>query len=235
MDRLEDVVRGGESPSDLVFLLRGGVDAEEKLLRQAALLESRYTYGDLPARGISLFAASDDLDARTVLGTKLRTYPKYRQVSGAALGQVVVLLPTFQAPHWTALFQPASGVARPEAELLVDLLGTLGQYSTTRSTSRHERSGGDIVSTNAVVVDLEVDFHNEDETGYLWTWLSEARDPSIIAPDRIVVVGDDDALAMARIVDLIAHDHGTIVHVDVLPGTVDDYLQAAARATAAPF
>lgn len=88
------------------------------------------------------------------------------------------------------------------------------------------------MSTNTVVVDLEVDFHNEDKTGYLWTWLSEARDPSIITPDRIVVVGDDDALAMARIVDLIPHEHGTIVHVDVLPGTVDDYLAAAARATA---
>ena len=88
------------------------------------------------------------------------------------------------------------------------------------------------MSTNTVVVDLEVDFHNEDETGYLWTWLSEARDPSSITPDRIVVVGDDDALAMARIVDLITHDHDTIVHVGVLPGTVDDYLAAAARATA---
>jgi hypothetical protein len=29
------------------------------------------------------------------------------------------------------------------------------------------------VSSSAVVVDLEVDFHNEDETGYVWTWLSE--------------------------------------------------------------
>lgn len=112
------------------------------MLRQASLLESRYTYGGLPARGISLFAASDDLDTRTVLGTKLRTYPKYRQVSGAALGELVVLLPTFQAPHWTALFQPASGVARPEAELLVDLLGTLGpvldnpKYEPTRTKRR---------------------------------------------------------------------------------------------------
>lgn len=88
------------------------------------------------------------------------------------------------------------------------------------------------MSTNTVVVDLEVDFHNEDETGYLWTWLSEARDPSIITPDRIVIVGDDEALAMARIIDLITHEHDTIVHVDVLPGTVDDYLAAAARATA---
>ena len=34
---------------------------------------------------------------------------------------------------------------------------------------------------------------------------------------------------------VIVHDHGTIVHVDVLPGTVDDYLEAAARVTAASF
>lgn len=142
MDRLEDVVRGGESPGDLVFLLRGGVDTEEKLLRQAALLESRYAYGDHPARGISLFATSGDLDTRLVLGTKLRTYPKYRQVSGTALSKLVVLLPTFQAPHWTALFQPSSGAACPEPELLVDLLGTLGQvldnpkYEPTRTKRR---------------------------------------------------------------------------------------------------
>ncbi len=142
MDRLEDVVRGGESPSDLVFVLRGGVDTEEKLLRQASLLERRYTYGGLPARGISLFAARDDLDTRTILGTKLRTYPKYRQINGAALGELVVLRPTFLAPHWTALFQPTSGVARPEADLLVDLLGTLGpmldnpKYEPTRTMRR---------------------------------------------------------------------------------------------------
>jgi hypothetical protein len=86
------------------------------------------------------------------------------------------------------------------------------------------------VSTDAVVVDLDVDFHNEDETGYVWTWLSEARDPSVIAPERIVVVGDDDAIAMARVVDLTEHANGTVVHVDILPGTVAEYVDAVARA-----
>ncbi|MGQ0464249.1 MAG: hypothetical protein ACT4QG_02900 [Sporichthyaceae bacterium] len=90
------------------------------------------------------------------------------------------------------------------------------------------------MSTARVTVDLEVDFHNEDDTGYLWTWLSETRDPSLVTPGRIVVVGDEDALAMARVVDLVEHENGTIVHIDVLPGTVDAYLDAAARATAAP-
>lgn len=90
------------------------------------------------------------------------------------------------------------------------------------------------MSTDTVVVDLEVDFHNEDETGYVWTWLSEARDPSLITADRIVIVGDEDALAMARIVDLVEHENGTIVHIDVLPGTVDGYLDAVARGTVSP-
>lgn len=83
----------------------------------------------------------------------------------------------------------------------------------------------------SVLVDLEVDFHNEDQTGYLWTWLSQAREPNLIRPGGIVVVGDENAIAMARVVDLVAHESGTLVHVEVLPGTVDAYLDAAARAT----
>ncbi len=88
-----------------------------------------------------------------------------------------------------------------------------------------------IVSAGTVAVDLEVDFHNEDETGYIWTWLTEARDPSVIRPSAIVVVADDEDLAMGRIIDLVTHENGTIVHVDILPGIVDDYLDAAARIT----
>ena len=90
------------------------------------------------------------------------------------------------------------------------------------------------MSSNAVVVDLEVDFHNEDETGYVWTWLSEARDPSKIAPGRILVVGDDDAIAMARVVDLVEHENGRIVHVEIRPGTVAEYFEAVARAAVIP-
>jgi hypothetical protein len=72
-----------------------------KLLRQAALFETRYTYGGQRARGISLFAASSAVDELAVLESKLRTYPKYRRVPGIALAEIAVLLPTLQAPHWT--------------------------------------------------------------------------------------------------------------------------------------
>jgi hypothetical protein len=126
MDRLEDAVRAIESLDDLVLLLRGGEDTAAKLLRQAALLESRFTYGGRPARGISLFAARSDLDARAVLASKLRTYPKYRRVRGTELAGLAVLLPTFQEPHWTVLFQAPGGSDRPEDTLMADLFDILG-------------------------------------------------------------------------------------------------------------
>jgi hypothetical protein len=39
-----------------------------------------------------------------VLESMLRPYPKYRRVPGAAVAEIAVLLPTFQAPHGTVLF-----------------------------------------------------------------------------------------------------------------------------------
>ncbi|HEY6685377.1 MAG TPA: hypothetical protein VI094_04120 [Propionibacteriaceae bacterium] len=126
MDRLEDVLRAGESSDDLVLLLRGGEDTRAKLLRQAALFEARYTYRGERARGMSLFAASSAVDELAVLESKLRTYPKYRRVRGVELAEIAVLVPTFQAPHWTVLFQRPCGARRPEEELLSDLLDILG-------------------------------------------------------------------------------------------------------------
>lgn len=85
--------------------------------------------------------------------------------------------------------------------------------------------------TDFVDVDLEVDFHNMDETGYIWTRLSDAPDPSIIKPGTVVVVADGEALAMGRIIDLFDIDGKALVHVEVLPGAVDDYVDYADRYT----
>jgi hypothetical protein len=72
-------------------------------------------------------------------------------------------------------------------------------------------------------VDLEVDFHNEDATGFIWQWLSEARDPSVVVPNAIIVVGDDDARATARVVDQASTDTGDYVHLQLLPRPSEDY------------
>ena len=42
-------------------------------------------------------------------------------------------------------------------------------------------------------VDITADLNDEDETGYVWTFLDEARDPGQIKPGTIVVPGDQDA------------------------------------------
>ena len=85
---------------------------------------------------------------------------------------------------------------------------------------------------DAVVVDLEVDFHNEDATGFVWQWRDAARDPAVVVPDAIVVVGDEDVYAMAQVVDLAELENGTIAHLRILPGSIPDYRRAVERAAA---
>jgi hypothetical protein len=81
----------------------------------------------------------------------------------------------------------------------------------------------------AIAVDIRADLNAEDQTGYVWAFLDEARDPSLITPGALVVAGDENAPAVAVVVDLIEHPNGTIVHLDVLPGAVDHYLALARR------
>lgn len=84
-----------------------------------------------------------------------------------------------------------------------------------------------------VTVDITADLHDEDETGYVWTFLDEARQPSLIRPGAIVLAGDDDAPAVAEVVDLVPKEAGTIVHLQILPGLFDDY-EALVRRVSRP-
>ena len=81
-------------------------------------------------------------------------------------------------------------------------------------------------------VDIGADLNDEDDTGYLWTFLDEARDPAVIVPGALVVAGDEDAAAVCQVVDLAAAGDGTIVHLKILPGLVDDYRKLIDRALA---
>lgn len=67
--------------------------------------------------------------------------------------------------------------------------------------------------------------HDEDETGYLSTFLDEARDLGQIKPGALAVAGDEDTAAVCQVVDLAPAGDGTIVHLRLLPGLVDDYRQ----------
>jgi hypothetical protein len=60
-------------------------------------------------------------------------------------------------------------------------------------------------------VDITADLNDEDETGYVWTFLDEARDPGQINPGALVVAGDEEAAAVCQGVDLVPAGDGTIV------------------------
>jgi hypothetical protein len=83
-----------------------------------------------------------------------------------------------------------------------------------------------------ITVDIVADLNTEDDTGYVWTFLDEARDPALITPGALVIAGDEDAPAVAVVIDLVPHPNGTVVHLDVLPGAIDNYLALARRVTA---
>lgn len=71
---------------------------------------------------------------------------------------------------------------------------------------------------------------DEDESGYVWTFLREARDPALIEAGAIVVAGDPDAPAVAEVVDIVQKPAGPVVHLRVLPGAVEDYEALVRRA-----
>lgn len=80
------------------------------------------------------------------------------------------------------------------------------------------------------MIDIACDLMDEDETGCVWTFLRDARDPALIEPGAIVVAGDPDAPAVAEVVDIIEKPAGPVVHLRVLPGAIEDYEALVRRA-----
>ena len=72
-------------------------------------------------------------------------------------------------------------------------------------------------------IDITADLNTEDETGFVWTFLDEATDPSVIRPGEVVVAGSELTPAVCEVVDLVEKPVGTIVHLRILPGSVEQY------------
>jgi hypothetical protein len=84
-----------------------------------------------------------------------------------------------------------------------------------------------------VTIDIPADLNDEDETGFVWTFLDEARTRALVTPGAIVTTGDEDSPAIAQVVDLVVKPSGTVVHLRILPGTIEDYSALVERTTAA--
>ncbi len=80
-----------------------------------------------------------------------------------------------------------------------------------------------------VTIDIPADLNDEDETGYVWTFLDEAPTPELVTPGAIVTTGDEDEPAIAEVVDLVVKRAGTVVHLRILPGTIEDYAAMVTR------
>jgi hypothetical protein len=76
---------------------------------------------------------------------------------------------------------------------------------------------------------ITADLNDDDETGFVCTFLDEARDPSVITPGAFVVVGTPTARMIAEVVNLVDKPAGTVVHLHPLPGEASNYLDALDR------
>lgn len=68
-----------------------------------------------------------------------------------------------------------------------------------------------------IVIDIDVDWNEEDETGMPWTNADRAAFPDRIVPGAFVVAGRGSAVAVAEVVD---RDRSGVVHLRALPGPV---------------
>ena len=77
-------------------------------------------------------------------------------------------------------------------------------------------------------VDLVVALNSEDESGLPWSFVDEARDPSLMVEGAWDVVGEGAARAVAQVVEV----DGDIVRVRPLPGPVERHRHLLHKRTA---
>ncbi len=62
-----------------------------------------------------------------------------------------------------------------------------------------------------VQIDIPCDIQQVDTTGYVWTFLDEARDPALVSAGAIVIAADETDPVIARVEDLVPAGARTIV------------------------
>ena len=66
-------------------------------------------------------------------------------------------------------------------------------------------------------LDLIADLNAQDDDGFGWSTLADARDPDRVSPGAMLLAGNRHAQAVVRVV---AVDHDGQVHFAILPGPV---------------
>jgi hypothetical protein len=84
------------------------------------------------------------------------------------------------------------------------------------------------VGQRKIEIDIPCDVQ-QDESGYVWAFLDEARDPSVITVGAIVIAADEEDPVFARVVSLTERPGGVKVHLEILPGDPREYAEALTR------
>ena len=83
-------------------------------------------------------------------------------------------------------------------------------------------------------IDLRADLMSQDHTGYSWSLLEDAPDPSVVVPGALILAGEqvdpDDPVAVCRVVELEEINNHTVVRFEILPGDIEDYAVHTCRA-----
>ncbi len=122
LPELRSVVRLEAAPAEATVVVRGGPDSVAKLQAHAQRTARAFALDGVPALGLSVFAALDDIGAASLDGILAARLSTYRVVHLATAGDVLAagfsLLPTFARPHLTLLLETLDQVGP-----LLDLLG----------------------------------------------------------------------------------------------------------------
>lgn len=122
LPELRAVVRQEAAPDPATLVVRGGLDSIAKLQAHAGRTARAFALDGVPALGLSVFAALDDIGSGSldgILTGKLSTYQVIHLVTAGEIMDVgFTLLPTFARPHFTLLLTKPS-----EVDQLLDLLG----------------------------------------------------------------------------------------------------------------
>jgi hypothetical protein len=216
-----DRLRHEEAPAEVVVVVRGGRDSIDKLRRHALRTARAWSLDGVPLLGISVFAVVDR-PLETLLRERFATF---RTVHVTTAGHLRVTPDSSCCLPACGHISPSACAARTTANCTGCWLRSArcGTIPITVS-SRHGEGRSEMYR-----VDISADLNDEDDTGYVWTLLDEARDPARIVAGALVVAGDEDAAAICQVVDLVPAGDGTIVHLRMLPGLVEDYLALAQR------
>lgn len=75
------------------------------------------------------------------------------------------------------------------------------------------------------LIDVRVDIHSIDDTGYVWAFTSRIMRPHYVQVGAVVIAGNATARSLAQVVDVVDEPSGAIVHLRLLDGNVDAFEQ----------